>query len=96
VVRAVLLCVILYSVAACNNAGEPTGRIRADALVTTGAEGCKVSLLIGNQRYEPIGLPDSLAVVGIVLRVDGVVRDRPSICMIGPGLELSAVSRISS
>lgn len=39
--RAVLTCVIVLSAAACNNAGEPTGRVRGDALVTTGAEGCK-------------------------------------------------------
>jgi hypothetical protein len=52
-----------------------------------------VTLQVGDRRYEPIGLPDSLAVVGLQLRVEGVVVNRPSICMIGPGLELRSVTR---
>jgi hypothetical protein len=86
--RTVIALGILLIATACKSASAPSDVVRGDALVTTGAEGCKIGLLIHNQRYEPIGLADSLAVVGTTISVVGTVVDRPSICMIGPGLEL--------
>lgn len=55
--------------------------------------GCPVLLRIAGVAYEPTGLPDSLAVVGLQLDVHGRVHDRPSTCMMGQGLRVTAASR---
>lgn len=91
--RVVAGLLFLAAAGGCVSPIAPSGLLRADALVAQGVDGCRVTLQVGDRRYEPIGLPDSLAVVGLQLRVEGVVVNRPSICMIGPGLELRSVTR---
>ncbi len=74
-----------------HTAGPKTEFVSGDAVVTQAVE-C-LALTITGTQYRPVGLPDSLAVVGLHLRVEGsVTRDGVSTCMI-PILELSSVSR---
>jgi len=94
-VRAALASLALAAaLGGCGKGSGPVGAVgdgdlvRGSALVAPGAEGCAVSLLIDGRRYEPAGLPAELQVVGLRLRVEGVARSRPSVCMIGMGLEL--------
>ena len=98
-VRGALAAVALAGAAvACRNGTGPDGEIRdgavlrASALVEPGIEVCPVSLLIDGRRYEPVGLPAELRVVGLRLRVEGIVRDRPSVCMVR-ALELRSARR---
>lgn len=84
--RPMLLALVLAA-SACRSPADPE-LIRAEALVTSGAEGCAVGLMIDGKRYEPIGLRPEHTVIGMRLSVEGIVRNRPSICMMGPGLEI--------
>src|SRR5687768_1069374 len=56
--------------------------------------GCPVLLELKGIRYEPEGLPDSLAVVGLQLNVIGRAVSRPSTCMMGTGLTVMSASRV--
>lgn len=79
----------LCAASACHGATAPD-HLRGDALVTTGAESCPIALQIGTQRYQPRGLDPSLSVVGLHLRVEGIVRDLYTVCQIGPVLDISS------
>jgi hypothetical protein len=79
----------LCAASACHSATAPD-HLRADALVTTGAESCPIALQIGTQRYLPRGLNPSLSVVGLHLRVEGTVRHLNTVCQIGPVLDISS------
>ena len=78
----------------CSRPTAPSKRVRLDVMVTSGAEGCSISLLSGATRYEVYGLPDSLATLGLHLSVEGTVTHRPSICMIGPQLYVISATRL--
>jgi hypothetical protein len=66
--------------------------VQGDALVTQSVE-C-LTLLVAGRTYQPVGLPDSLAVIGLRLRVTGFLRaDGVSACMAGPLLDLTSVVR---
>jgi len=94
VTRTLLIAACFGAISGCSHATGPgNGFLQGDALVSQGAETCAVTLLVAGRRYEPVGLPDSLAVVGLRLRVAGVVRDVPTLCMVGPRLELTSVAR---
>jgi hypothetical protein len=82
--------VALCSFAACDRVTDPRGHIRAEAVVTMGAEGCPVALAIGGQHYVPVGLTASLAVPGLHLKIEGTVRDTPTVCMIGPVVDITS------
>ena len=87
IARSILFLAVVVSAAACRSPGDPSV-ISGEALVTSGAEGCPFSLLIAGERYEPISLRPEHAIQGLLLSVRGIVRNRPSTCMIGPGLEI--------
>ena len=76
----------------CSHTTAPrTDFVSGDAVVSRAVE-C-LALTIAGTQYQPVGLPDSLAVVGLHLRVEGSVRrDGVSTCMV-PILELSSVAR---
>lgn len=88
-----LIAALLGGLASCAHAtASQTGFLQGDALVTRSVE-C-VTLLIAGTTYEPVGLPDSLALVGLRLRVIGFVRaDGASVCQAGPLLDLISVVR---
>src|SRR5216684_2031645 len=66
--RRALIASFLGAIAACSHAAGPeTGFVQGDALVTLSVE-C-LTLLVAGRTYQPVGLPDSLAVVGLRLRV---------------------------
>ncbi len=87
----------LAAAAACGSTtgvgGDKSNVVSALAIVSTGAETCKVSLNVGGTLYEPVGLPDSLAIVGLKLQVTGTIGNTPSTCMIGPKFVLTSVAR---
>ena len=88
----VLIAACLAGVVGCSHATGPrTGLVQGDALVTRSVE-C-LTLLVTGQTYQPLGLPDSLAVVGLQLRVTGFARDAVTACQAGPLLELTSVAR---
>lgn len=84
--------VALCATAGCQHSTEPRARFRANAVVTTGAEGCEIALEVGSQKYVPVGLAPSLAVQRLHLRVEGTVRDVPTVCMIGPVLDITSAA----
>jgi len=88
-----LIAALLSGLASCSHATAPETRfVQGDALVTQSVA-C-LTLLIAGRTYEPVGLPDSLAIVGLRLRVAGVVRaDVLSVCQAGPPLDLISVVR---
>lgn len=90
--RMAVIGVCVGSLAGCSHPAAPKGELLSgDATVTLAVE-C-LALTIAGAQYQPIGLPDSLAVVGTRLRVEGrVERDGVSTCMI-PILQLTAVAR---
>ena len=96
--RALRVSAIAVALAACGGSGTgtdlpPDGTLlRGVAVVSPGAEGC-LTLELRGRRYEPQGLPAELAQVGLRLRVEGRVHDRPSTCMVGPGLVLTKAER---
>lgn len=79
----------LCAATACHSATGPD-HLRADALVTTGAEDCPIALQIGTERYLPRGLDPSLSVIGLHLRVEGTVHHLNTACQIGPVLDISS------
>ena len=88
----VLIVTLLGGLVSCSHATAPTRFLQGDALVRQSL-GC-LTLLIAGGTYEPVGLPDSLAVVGFRLRVAGFVRpDGASACQAGPLLDLTSVVR---
>jgi hypothetical protein len=90
--RRALVAACLGGVLGCSDAtGPTTGFVQGDALVTLSVE-C-LTLLVAGRTYQPVGLPDSLAVVGLRLRVAGFARDAITVCQAGPLLELTSVSR---
>jgi hypothetical protein len=93
-VSAIAVCGSVLLLVGCQDSTAPSRFIRnASAVVALGAESCPLTLRIGSLHYVPIGLPRADTVLGLRLRVSGVVHDVPSTCMVGPGLELTAVSR---
>jgi hypothetical protein len=81
-----LLCALIL-VAACRPALDPN-LFRGEAVVIRGVDACAVALSIDGETYEPANLPSAHAVVGLRLRVEGVVFNRISACMMGPGLDI--------
>ena len=77
----------LLFVSACRTPVDPN-LLRGEALVVRGIDGCDVALSIGGETYEPANLPAAHAVVGLRLRVEGVVFHGISACMMGPGLDI--------
>lgn len=69
-------------------------RVEGNALVATGADGCPIRLIVGEQSYQPERLPPELAVVGKRLHVKGTARQANTYCMIGPLLTVSSASVI--
>jgi hypothetical protein len=87
-----LIASFLGTLSGCSHAtGPETGFVQGDALVTRSVE-C-LTLRVAGRTYQPVGLPDSLAVVGLHLRVMGVARDAITVCQAGPLLELTSVAR---
>jgi hypothetical protein len=84
--------IALCAIGGCQRVTEPRGHLRADAVVTTGGEGCPIALQIGSQRYLPVGLANSLAVPGVRLRVEGTVHQENTVCMIGPVLDITSAA----
>jgi hypothetical protein len=76
----------------CSHPTQPVnGFLSGDAVVSLTVE-C-LALTVSDIQYQPIGLPDSLAVVGLRLHVEGtVVRDGVSTCQI-PILQLTSITR---
>ena len=90
--RGALIAACLGAVLGCSHAtGPATGFVQGDALVTLSVE-C-LTLLVAGRTYQPVGLPDSLAIVGLRLRVAGFARDAITTCQAGPLLELTSVAR---
>jgi hypothetical protein len=84
-----LLAVAAAALVSCTRPVDPalvSGRASVQA-------GCPVLLAIEGIRYEPEGLPDSLAVVGLELHIIGRTVSRPSTCMMGQGLIVMSASR---
>jgi len=95
--RALRLSAITLALAACSDGTgtDPLANgavVRGVAVVSPGAESC-LALELNGQRYEPEGLPAEYAQIGLRLRVTGIVHQRASTCMIGPGLVLTKVER---
>ena len=67
--------------------------VRGTAVVVYGIEGGCAALELNGRQYEPEGLPAEYAQPGLRLRVTGIVHQRPSTCMAGPGLVLTKVER---
>jgi hypothetical protein len=90
--RNVVVLIFAGAIASCSHPTAPRGEfLSADATVSRSVE-C-LSLTIAGAQYQPVGLPDSLAIVGLRLHVAGqLVRDGASTCMI-PILYLTSVSR---
>ena len=90
--RRLPLGLILFALG-CQSPLEPgTERIDAEALVASGAEGCRVRLMINGKSYEPYQLPQSLAVVGNRLHVKGTARPQFTTCQMGPVITVSSAA----
>jgi len=95
--RTLLAAIPLALLSACHasdTTGPALGLLAADGVVRYVAlEGGFYAIESGGRNYQPLNLPADYDQDGLRVHFVGIVRDEPTIYMVGPVLQLSDIRR---